>query len=259
MPSTILVPLDFGAEADRALPVGRALADHLGGRLELVVVTDTASQAEADEREARAHARSAGVGVDEVHLRFDDDVAAGLLAQARESDATLCMASHASPRFVDAVAGSVSDQLIRRDLQPLVLVGPHCAPEAPVGADVLACVDGHVAGTVPAVAAQWAPLLGAKVRFLTVADDDSTVDAARPAIDAARSLAGGVDASWDIVAGPSPERAIIAAAETMRHGLVVVGSSPGRAHGSARGHVARAVVRRSPLPVLLAPQQPEPR
>jgi hypothetical protein len=60
-PPTILVPLDLGREGDRALPIGRALADRTGGRLEVVVITDTddAAGMASDEREVRAHARRA--------------------------------------------------------------------------------------------------------------------------------------------------------------------------------------------------------
>lgn len=247
MPTTILVPLDLGREADRALPVARALADRLGCRLDVVVVSDATAEAAADEAEVRAHARAAGVEVDGVHLRYDDDVAAGVLAQAEASDATLCLASHAYPPVVATLAGSVGTALVRRDTGPLVLVGPDCELGTPGGVQLLACVDDHAGGAVAAVAVEWAALLGAKLRALTVDEDGATPAGAHPSVEAAGPIS-----EWEVVTGRAPEEAILAAARRMGDGLVVMGTSSGR-HGPALGRVGRAVVRNSPRPVLLVP------
>jgi nucleotide-binding universal stress UspA family protein len=258
VPTTFLVPLDLGAEADRALPVARALADRTGGRLEVVVVTDARTQAAADKDEVRRHAHKEGVVVDAVHLRYEDDAVTGVLAQARESDATLCLASHAYTPVVAALFSSVGADIVRGDAQPLVVVGPNCATAAPVGDRLLACLGGRSDRGVPAVAAAWARELGAKVEVLTAGDGD-TAAAYAPAVGAAQLLAReGIDATYDVVGG-RPVDAILAAAERAGAGLVVMGPGPRRGRGPALGHIARAVLRRTSRPVLLVPEpSPEP-
>ncbi len=253
MTTTILVPLDFGPHADRALPVGRALADAVGGRLEVVVVTGAAVEAHTDESEARWHAAHAGVELDGVHLRYDDDVVAGILAQARTGEATLCLSAHAHHPLVAALYTNVSDGVVGHDVHPLVIVGPACDVTAPVGGRMLACLGGHSDAEVPGVTVTWARALAAKVEVMTVEDGDRS-DEPVPAVAARLLEEAGVPATWEVVTGSPPEAAVVAAAERMGEGLVVLGSSPGRIHGQALGGVARRVIRRSCRPVLLAPQ-----
>jgi nucleotide-binding universal stress UspA family protein len=252
MAPTILVPLDFGPDADRALPVGRSLADAIGGRLDVVVVTSP-YQAEEDEREARWHGQAAGVAIDAVHLRHDDDVAAAIVSQAQAGEATLCLASHAYHPVVAALFSSVSADVAGRDARPLVLVGPECDVAAPAGGQLLACLGGRHDAAVPEVAGEWARALGAKVELLTV-DDRAGAPAQAMASAAADLLEEeGVDATWDVVSGPTPADAILAAAERMGSGLVVLGTPAGVPHEHGLGRLARAVVRHSRRPVLLAP------
>jgi len=255
MTTTILVPLDFGPEADRALPVGRALADSLGGRLDVVVVTGAAKDADTDEQEAHWHAEHAGVELDGVHLRFDDDVVAGILAQARTGEATLCLAAHAHHPLLAALYTSVSDDVVGHDVRPLVIVGPACDVTAPVGGRMLACLGGHSDAEVLGVTATWARALAAKVEVVTVEEGDGRSDEPAPAVAARLFEEAGVPATWEVLNGSQPAAAVVAAADRMGEGVVVLGSSPGRIHGQALGGVARRVVRRSRRPLLLAPQR----
>lgn len=252
MTHTILVPLDYGPEADRALPVGRSLADAMGGRLDVVTVSDP-YQLEQDRQEARWHARAAGVNIDGVHVRHDEDVAAAIVNQARAGDATLCLATHAYHPLLAALFSSVSADVASGDARPLVLVGPECEVGAPAGEKLLACLGGRHDAAVPHVAAEWARVLGAKVEVLTV-----DVGAAGPAQAMAAAAAGllekaGVDVTWDLVSGLSPVDAILAAAERMGGGLVVLGTPAGPSRVHALGRIVRTVVRHSRRPVLLAP------
>ncbi|HLM63077.1 MAG TPA: universal stress protein [Acidimicrobiales bacterium] len=257
---TILVPLDLGREADRALPVGRALADRTGGRLEVVVITDTAEAAAAasDQREVRAHARRAGVGVDAIRLRTGgEDVVAALADEAVGTGATLCIATHAWGHLADLVAHGIAGRLVLRD-GPMVLVGPHARRDGEGPREVLACVDGRSGSpAVPSVARTWAEWLGTKVRVLQVEEGHDCAGGARPAAVAAGAIhAEGVPAGWDVVAARSAEAGILAAAAEMDDPLIVVGSRSAPPEGLVPGtlhHVIRAVVAASADPVLVAP------
>jgi nucleotide-binding universal stress UspA family protein len=123
----IVVPLDFGEPADRALPVARALGDQIGARLCAVVVTSPGIPEQSDRGEARWHARRSGCRLDEVVLRTDDDVVAGILAAASPPDTLLCLAASARPAAVSLVARSVSEQVMIRSDRPVLAVGPAVA------------------------------------------------------------------------------------------------------------------------------------
>ena len=61
MRQSVLVPLDFGREADRALPIAESLARRLGTRLDVVSITSPGIDPQQDMADARAHARAMGV------------------------------------------------------------------------------------------------------------------------------------------------------------------------------------------------------
>ncbi|HKH05958.1 MAG TPA: universal stress protein [Acidimicrobiales bacterium] len=257
MTRTILVPLDFGEEADRALPVGRSLADATGARLEGVVVSGAAS-ADDDAEELLWHARHAGVRLDAIHVTADDHVAAGILAEATARDATLCVATHVRGPAADLVFHSVANELLRRD-GPIVLVGPEVRRARPHVASLLACVDDSPSSAgVAAAACAWAAALDVKVRVLQVVDAAEDRAAGRPAAAAWAALqADGIDAHWDLMEGDDAAEGILVAAAEMDAPLVVVGGG-GPAHRAGPGHpplgaVARAVVRHAPHPVLVVP------
>lgn len=112
---SIVVPLDLGADADRALPTGAALARRIGAELDTVTVTSPPHIDHAeDEAEIRAHARAAGVHVDRVLLRHDYDVTTGILAETATNDGLLCCATHARGRVADLFMHSMSAQLVRQ-------------------------------------------------------------------------------------------------------------------------------------------------
>jgi hypothetical protein len=74
---SVLVPLDLGFDADRALPVAAALARRIGAGVEAVCLTSPGIPRQRDVAEVQAHAHRLGVDVDTVHILHDHDVAGG--------------------------------------------------------------------------------------------------------------------------------------------------------------------------------------
>ena len=91
------------------------------------------------------------------------------------------------------------------------------------------------------------------MELLTVDDGPSGRAQVMASAAASRLEDEGVDATWEVVSGPAPADAILTAAAHMGSGLIVLGTPAGAAHGHGLGRVARAVVRHSRRPVLLAP------
>jgi nucleotide-binding universal stress UspA family protein len=176
MPNTVLVPLDLGREADRALPVADSLARRIGARLDIVSVTSSGVDRRVEEREVRDHARPLGVEVAEVHIRNDDDVVAGVRDTAADCDAVVCCATHARGALGEWPFQSVSAALVRRSTSPLLLVGPEVttAP-APAFTEIVACAyHAPLRPKIASTAATWGRSLEAKARLLTIVGDRPT-------------------------------------------------------------------------------------
>lgn len=164
--SGLVVPLDGSAEAERAVPVARQLADRLGGGLLLVTVVapghDRGSAAAAVET-AAAQAGAASTVVD------GRDVAAAILEVAA-ANAVVCMASHGRGRSA-AMVGSVATAVVARSDNPVVIVGPRVPAGHRLAERVVACVDGSPPSeTVVPTAASWASALGLRLSLVTVAE-----------------------------------------------------------------------------------------
>src|SRR5215213_4776734 len=91
-PASVLVPLDGSAYADRAVPVGRALAEARGGELRLLAV------AEGDEATARRDHLGAlaaqGSAPATVDVRAGSPAEEITAAAAAEGQWVVCLASH---------------------------------------------------------------------------------------------------------------------------------------------------------------------
>jgi nucleotide-binding universal stress UspA family protein len=263
----VVVPVDFGARADRAFPVGQALAGALGARLDAMVVTSRGVDPGADEREARWHARSVGCELDGVELRTDDHVVDGILAVAGEPSTLLCMTTHARDAAADLMLHSVSEQVLRRAPAPVMVVGPRTMSPPPRRLDALVCCVGAditLARRLLPVVAQWTHLLGCDPTFVHVAPPDAhppagrSVDQATTLDDLAHSTRGlsllGVNATWQTVSDADPASGILRVASGLP-GAVVVMASHGRTglRRLALGSVTLDVLGRSPHPVLVVP------
>ncbi len=168
-PASVLVPLDGSPYADRAVPVGRALAAALGGELRLLAVAHGEEAISLGEHLVAV----AGQGRPEASAQVrEGSPAAEIAAAAAEGPSVVCLASHGRGRLASALLGSVATEVVARSEQPVVVVGPEVA-EVPIGAPgrILAGVDGSPGSEqVLAVAVAWAAALGLPLTVTTVAE-----------------------------------------------------------------------------------------
>jgi len=261
--TSVLVPLDLDEDADRALPVAAALAGRLAVPLDVVIVGSRGVAPGLDDEEARRHARAVGVDVDDVLVRFDADVAGGVLSQAAAHGALLCVATSSRGGIADLWSRSLSGQLVRRSPDAFVLVGPHVVVEPrPRFTEIVAGIDAAPASArVAAATLAWARRLDVKAHLVQVVGDDISFDPADTTV--ARidvSLqAMDVSAAWQVVRDGNPAHGLLAAADQHDSPLVILGTHDHAwTHGPrpALGRVAHDVVRRSHHPVLVVPPAP---
>ena len=266
----VLVPLGSSTASDAAVRPAAQIAGAFGARLHLVSVGT--ERAEADAMAERTAQLSEAFDAD-VDTRVDWDVPGSILDVAGQlAPALVCMASHARGRLGELAVGSYTTPLLAQTTHPVVLVGPDHGPERRLTAGpVLACVDGSaISEKAVALAAGWADVLGVALRIVTVAEP---------------TLAGLDGRAALRFLGPreDPELYVARLADSWRRsdldvsGLVVydpIGTGPGLAShletGSAGllvvtthartglrralyGSSAAAIVRHSPVPVLVVP------
>ena len=257
----IVVPIDLSQDADRALPVAAALADRITAKLAVVTVTSPHLDPGRNESEIRWHASEAGVTVDQVLLRYDDDVADGILDACRAADGLLCPASHAYGRIAGLILDGVGAELVRRSPAPLLIVGPEVTRQPWDPRSILLCVDetAPLAETAEATCL-WARLLHADVEVLQVIPPRHDPNHPAPAYPTAQRVADhlterGITTTPKLVITSRPaDEGILEAAAELREPLVIMEAHGRRRHGSeALGRTSHAVVEHSPLPVLIVP------
>jgi nucleotide-binding universal stress UspA family protein len=259
----ILVPLDLGTDADRALPVAGALAHKLGVPVDALIVTSKGVDPRIDEHEARWHARAAGCDLNAVELRTDDDVADGILAAAGSPATLLCLATHARGAVADLAVRSTGERVIRRAAHPVLAVGPRTVIDPPPCANEIVCCVGDdqaQARRLLSVTAAWAIHLVCDPWLVHVADTptdgpgDGSPD--RAVLDELTHelLEHGMAATWHVVADADTTAGILRFASTLSDPVLIM-ASHGRAglRRLALGSVTLDVVRRSPHPVLVVP------
>jgi nucleotide-binding universal stress UspA family protein len=252
---SVVVPLDLGCEADRALPVAAAIAARLGVELVTVTVTSPKVPRAEEEIEAGAHARWAKVVVDRSIVRSDDDVAGEILAEVADRRGLLCMASHAWRPLAEVIVHSTSAELVARSTGPVLLVGPEVPMQPPPLGAVLLCVDGPapLAETIGAATA-WAGLLATTVDIVEVTEDARAAGATTAQNVAVHLGERGVEARPTVLRGDHPADQILRHAAQLTNPLLVMGTHGRREHRPlALGSVSRSVVHRSPWPVLIVP------
>lgn len=259
----VVVPLDLGFDADRALPVAAGLARRVGAGLAVVVVGSPHTVIERDEGEARWHAQRVGVQLDRVFLRCDDeDVAGGVLDAVRQARGVLCCSTHAYGRLGSLLFDGVSEGLLHRTTAPVVLVGPAVPAREHGFRSLVACVDGNRSmEVVTGAAARWARLLDVPVEVLHCVppgrDQYRYLTAERAA---SRLGEQGLRATTRVVVHEHPETAILDSVGGYDEPLLVMASHDREHHGGPPlGPVTRSVVAHGPVPVLAVPRGPEPR
>jgi nucleotide-binding universal stress UspA family protein len=258
----VLVPTDASQESLRAVPVARGLAEALGAKVRLL--SAVAKEDDIPEREAELDGIEGVAGSTVV---VDLDAAAAIHNELRRlGTAVAVMATHGRGRSA-ALVGSVATDVVTRGRDPVVVVGP-LVGEHPPGPGVVGCIDDspEAAGLVE-VTKEWAGLLGEPPIVVTVAEP--VPDPVRPGAVVHRlwgpdgdptaflsGVAGDVEQEviWDPV-GPV-EGMDTYLHMTRRVRMVVVGAvARPRLARLVLGSTAAGIVRRSPYPVLVVPEE----
>ena len=181
----LLVPLDGSRLAEAALPAAILVSQKSGAKVTLLHVIErhapksvhgnvhlrTPEEAEAYLRRLAEERFPPGVEVDwHVHRRQTDHLAQSLADHVEELDLDLIvMVAHGRRRLEQWLFGTVSQQLLRENATPVLLVQPDPEASAPAFREILVPLDGqpeHEAG-LP-VAAELARLFQASLRLLMV-------------------------------------------------------------------------------------------
>ena len=177
---TIVVPLDGSAQAERALPYARRLAQASRGRLVLVrahVPSDKAVEAERQLSRSELQAAVDGARRDgfDVEARFVEGRAADVIYEAAGDVRAdlIVMSTHGRSGIGRWLYGSVADEVLRRMPVPVVLVTPRCAEawsesQPPT---VLVPLDGSgLSATVLEPATRLARALSGELTLLSVVE-----------------------------------------------------------------------------------------
>jgi nucleotide-binding universal stress UspA family protein len=195
---TVLVPLDGSAAAERAIPIGLALALRAGARLRLVHVHEGFAFATVDEAETYLVSL-----LDRMRVSAPDLVAADvirgdavevLLHEIKRRHVELvAMTTHGAGGLRGAPVGTVASRLVQESRTPVLVFGPVAIGWGVVRersgpiidalvSNVLVALDGSpVAEATIADAAQLARLFGARITLLTVLVEAKSGGSARAA------------------------------------------------------------------------------
>jgi nucleotide-binding universal stress UspA family protein len=257
---TIVVPLDGSRFAESAIPVARAIARRVDGRVLLM----TTHWDDSDRAHRTAYLEGLAVQVDDVLTdvtSIDEHPAAPAIEHlvSDSPDRIVCMSSHGRGRFRWAVLGSVAEQVVSESRRPILLVGRHCRADWPKEVShMLVCVDGStVADPIVPVATRWATALGLDVHVAVVIHplDFEGVSFPDEAVDAivARFVAAGVEAAPVVLRGVHTAGAIADYASEVPVALIAMSThARGGMARFALGSVAMGTVGLAECPLLLA-------
>jgi nucleotide-binding universal stress UspA family protein len=271
----ILVPLDGSATALGALGPARRLTRLFDAELALVTIRSPGDRMASDANIRAAAARAFGDGaITFEHLVIEaDDVATALAdLDRRHPDTLVCMTTRGRHPLGRALLGGVAHEVVRRSDQAVVLIGPRAAGETdgPVRR-VLVCLDGtEPSEAILPWAVRWSAAAGAELHLVQVhyplPPPEVRIPPAPEASDAARYLgevAGrltgqGVTARTIPLIHTEPAEAILDLARSLPDDVVALATrSPDPIMDLIVGSTFTRIIRRSPLPVLVASRPPE--
>jgi nucleotide-binding universal stress UspA family protein len=262
--SSVLVAVDLGTAADRALPVAGALAGLGGLPIELLTVVPPGTTGvlpeELDER-----VRPFGVGRHRSLVIEDDDPGTAIAEHVRGRDGVLLvMATTAGSAMDQSHGGSVSEHVLSSAGQPVLLVGPQVDVDRPrpTPSLVVAVDASNLAAAALPVIVSWVRTFGAgSVTAVQVVPlVPAIAEQAGPVLEAAhvRHYAAtlgelGVAAGGAVVHGGDPAAGLIEAAGSVTDPVLVVTAEPWPDAGSHWRGTSRKLALRSTGPVLVVP------
>jgi nucleotide-binding universal stress UspA family protein len=260
----LIVPTDGSDAAWRAADVAFDLARRCDATVEIVEFVSHDDDVEATT--SRLAARLIQHDTADADVRYAAMVARGSVATAladlvtAQPDAIVVMASHGRGRSA-ALMGSVTEELLRLEFGPLLVVGPRCdhpdlSGRRDYSGPIIATVDGSAASeSALALAVAWGIELRAEPWVVQVTGADSTgADGAAYPARLARSLSqdSGHPVQFEVLHGSDVPTAISEFA-TSASASMIVATTHGRSGVSrfVTGSTAAGIVHHAPCPVLL--------
>lgn len=258
----LAVPLDGSPFARAALAVAASLARQAGAAVDVVAVVAPGAASAGDEAELASALRRLGDVAGRARVLEGSGPADALVALTGSTPGAaaplLCMASHGFARLTAAGLSDVTEQVLARRPQPVVVVGP-LATAGPVGAPVAVLLDGGPAEPERATtaldiaAALHAPLLAVSIAVGEPAPPRGGSHLAGRLDELARRR--GVEVARHVAADPvSSSHAVCAALDRWPAQLLVVG----RETDEAGPDPVVQLITRCPVPVLVTSGRPGP-
>ena len=251
---SLVVASDFTATSDRMLPIIGGLARR-GGLSVRVMTTASPGLEQYDLTDLAARARRIH-GCTVTPLVIDGDEPADDIAEfaRRHPTALLCLGSHGRTALGTALLGSMTEDLLRRHVGPVLAIGPGVPEDYEWADNLLVGVDSHASRSVLLdVARAWLTTFGGSVElFEAVARSrPSAPIEATPELQAAHRAIP--SARLSVVESHDPVRAIVDAAAAS--GSVIAVSSHVRTgiERAVLGSVAGELLHFSATPVLIVP------
>jgi len=270
VPTVVLVPLDHSADAPSAIPVAAEVARLWGiGVLLMTVVVPNGNEVEAADH-LRAVAARAGLTGFQVEVRASGATGESILRVAADRDAIICMATHSRGRLGELVLGSLSQLVVARSPEPVVLVGPSARPGEGAEAaphrlgsrnhgPLVVPLDGSPsAERAVAAAAPWAQRFGVGLHLVHAVPKRGSANPVPDPADLVRRAgdrtgSAEVPVTAEVVPG-DPVEVITTAVHAQGSPLIVLTSRGVTAEKNRTlSDVARRIVRASPVPVLVLP------
>jgi uncharacterized protein len=256
---SIVVALDLGPDGDRALPIVRGLAAASDLPVELITVSSPHVDETVDAHELSRRAIANGWPPDAFAIVHDNDVARAVATHlGHRHNALLVMATSAKASLTARFLGSVTEAMLSRVEQPVLLVGPQVPVDCELADPTLVVLvdTGDLAeATVPAIVS-WARAFGGPQPVIAGISDPSTDQATAPTpIDQYVTMlaAEGITAS-QVRVQPDDIEAWLGHVLDQAPDPIFVATSVRWTDARARGHsTTRRLVQRSTRPVLVVP------
>lgn len=262
---SLLVPVDYLADGDRAFAVAVRLARATELPIELITVSSPGLDEANDAAELDLRIKSAAPVPSSWTVVHDEDPGAALARAIQQRvDALPVMGTAARGPLGELFLGSTTEAVLAHVDRPMLLVGPHVAPTTISGTDrIIVGVDSWE-GAEPLLDAvtDWVTTFGSTVEVVEVISE-SDAESLPPDVSEVGLVRGvaaaferrGTPARWDTARGDDPAHDLPRLADDAQASALALASArwvtDRRVHPES---TAREVVRAAHVPVLLVPE-----
>lgn len=269
----IVVPMNGEHPAERVLPTAAELARRCDATLAAFsMVFDNAERAERAEYLEQWLAKVDAPRKDP-RVMVGGDPADAVLQQITVPEQLLCLGIDDVPRITEIVIGSITSRIVTDSIHPVFVVGPDCADAALTGFHTLiVALDGtkEAEAAIP-LSLEWAKHFGLAVTLVQVLEPQKralpagiepmgsdVMEAAYLESTAHHFRSQDTEVSWEVLHGTHRHvvDALVEYASSQPGAVLVVTPTVKPGHAPVLGRVSRRVLYHSPVPVLLARQEP---